>query len=422
MTDEIKSGQQMDKNQTRLEQWFPPRQVYFKSDGDVRYFTLSPWLQKGLAAGLILVTGWVGYSSFNTVFRDEIIEAKNDEIAALELESAEKSKDMEVLGGAILEKTETLEARQGYLKSIIENDPTGTLPEVSEPESKADEAEPVKESYAKPSGNFLIGSANAATDPDFSSKAFLDHINDRLDAVAADQDQMASLLTIFAKAKLVELDDMLAPFKLTAVDLGNATPFDLSTFGKGGPFIPEDERGINFASANPYPELQESWTSLLRVYSGFQNFPLSEPVKDFYLSSRFGRRTDPFTKKAGWHSGIDLAGWPGTPIYATTPGVVTKAGTWSTYGQMVEIDHGNGFKTRYAHMRKVIAKRGQIIKAGDILGEMGCTGRCASTHLHYEVFFNDVLRNPQPFMEAPEDVQQTKDQANTTPTNPGTGD
>ena len=88
---------------------------------------------------------------------------------------------------------------------------------------------------------------------------------------------------------------------------------------------------------------------------------------------------------------------------------------------MVEIDHGNGFKTRYAHMRKVIAKRGQTIKAGDILGEMGCTGRCASTHLHYEVFFNDTLRNPQPFMEAPEDVKQTKDQANTTP-KPGTGD
>lgn len=409
----------MDKDLSRQERWFPPRQVYFKSHSEVRYFTFSPFLQKSFAAALILVTGWVGYSSFNTVFRGDIIEAKNVEITALEAESAEKSRDLEILGGTILDKTETLEARQGYLKSILENDPTGVLPEVSEVE--AEEVEPVKESSNAPSGSFLVGSANAATDPNFSGKGFLDYINGRLDTVAADQDQMATQLTMFAKAKLVELDDMLAPYKLTAVDLGNATPFDLSAFGQGGPFIPENERGITFASNGPFPELQESWTSLLRVYSGFQNFPLSEPVKDFYLSSRFGRRTDPFTKKIGWHSGIDLAGWPGTPIYATTPGVITKAGTWSTYGQMVEIDHGNGFKTRYAHMRKVIAKRGQTVKAGDILGEMGCTGRCASTHLHYEVFFNDILRNPQPFMEAPEDVQQTKEQANTTP-NPGSGD
>jgi len=421
VTNKNKSGQQMDKDLTRLERWFPPRQIYLKGQNGVRFFTLSPFLQKSFAAGMILVTGWVGYTSFRTVFHEEIIEAKNSEIVALEAESEEKTQDLKILGGKILKKTETLEARQGYLNSILKNDPTGTLPEVSEPETGADEAEPVKESRVIPSGNFLIGSANAATDPDFSGKAFLDHINGRLDAVAADQDQMASQLTIFAKAKLLELDDMLAPFKLTAIDLGNATPFDLSDFGQGGPFISENLRGINFASDGPYPELQKSWTSLMRVYSGFQNFPLSEPVKDFYLSSRFGRRTDPFTKKAGWHSGIDLAGWPGTPIYATTPGVITKAGTWSTYGQMVEIDHGNGFKTRYAHMRKIITKRGQTVKPGDILGEMGCTGRCVSTHLHYEVFFNDILRNPQPFMEAPEDVQQTKDQANTTP-KPNSGD
>ncbi|MHA1543949.1 MAG: hypothetical protein ACTSU8_02315, partial [Alphaproteobacteria bacterium] len=148
MTDKIKSGQQMDKNLTRLERWFPPRQVYLKGHSEVRYFTLTPFLQKSFVAGLILATGWVGYASFNTVFNDEIIDAKNSEIAALEAESAEKSQDLEVLGGSILEKTETLEARQGYLNSILENDPTGALPEVTEPEPSAQESAPVKESSA----------------------------------------------------------------------------------------------------------------------------------------------------------------------------------------------------------------------------------------------------------------------------------
>ena len=96
----------MDKNLSRLERWFPPRQVYLKGRGDIRYFTLSPTLQKSLAASLIVVAGWVGYSSFYTVFQDEIIQGKDVEIAAIKSESAEKSKDLEVLGGTILDKTD----------------------------------------------------------------------------------------------------------------------------------------------------------------------------------------------------------------------------------------------------------------------------------------------------------------------------
>ncbi|MEE8259017.1 MAG: M23 family metallopeptidase, partial [Sphingomonadales bacterium] len=268
---------------------------------------------------------------------------------------------------------------------------------------------------------FLVSTANAATPP-MSAQEFEDYILNRLDGIASHQDDIATRLTFFAENKIMEADDMLAPFRMKAKDLARAVTLDLSTLGQGGPNFPDPSTGAgmfsgiaDFSKAQPYPVLHESWTRLVQVYDGLQSVPLLYPVKDFYLSSRFGRRTDPFTKQPGWHPGVDLAGWPGTPIETTSAGIVTKAGTWSTYGKMVEIDHGNGFKTRYAHLRKVKVKRGQMVQPGDILGEMGCTGRCISTHLHYEVFFNNNLRNPLPFMEAPEDVQQTKREALTTP-------
>jgi len=405
----------MDKNLGRLERMFPPRQVLFKSHGDVRYFTLSPLLQKVLAVSAIAAFGWVAYASFNTVFRTEILDAKNAEIEALELESAEKSEDILTLQTEIIDRTDALETRQGYLKSLIENDPTGTVPGTEEEETDPEMAEPKRESFALPS--LFFKSANAAIPPDPKGAIFLKYIRVRLSTLEENQARLAIELNSYALAKLAEFDLMLAPFKVTAEDLARSSHVNPDTLGQGGPYVPPGKFSVDI-EARAFDDLQANWAYLQAAYSGFKNIPLTEPVKEFYLSSRFGKRKDPITQEAGWHPGIDLAGWPGTKIYAPTSGIVTKAGTWGGYGQMVEIDHGNGFKTRYAHLRKVIAKRGQAVKPGDVVGEMGCTGRCVSTHLHYEVYFNGILRNPQPFMEAPEDVQQTQANANGAPHNP----
>lgn len=378
---------------------------------------------------------WIAFASANVLLRDEVIEAKNNEIEALGAVNQEQTKDIERLQGTVMDKTRDLEERSDYLQGLIENDPTGALTSGDETPQPGQEEGPMQGPDLKPQDpgepdknaalvpaktglmKFLVGSANAATPP-MTPREFEDFIFSRLDGIASRQDEIATQLTFFAENKVMETDDMLAPFRIKAKDLARAVTLDLSTLGKGGPNFPDPSTGAgmfsetsNFSKVTPYPVLHESWSRMVQVYSGWQSVPLLYPVKDFYLSSRFGRRTDPFTKKPGWHPGVDLAGWPGTPIEATSAGIVTKAGTWSTYGKMVEVDHGNGFKTRYAHLRKVKVKRGQMVQPGDILGEMGCTGRCISTHLHYEVFFNNNLRNPLPFMEAPEDVQQTKREA-----------
>lgn len=114
------------------------------------------------------------------------------------------------------------------------------------------------------------------------------------------------------------------------------------------------------------------------------------------LSSRFGMRNDPFTKKPRFHSGVDLScGVSGEPIYATGDGVVSRISfDFFGYGNYIIVDHGFGYKTRYAHLKATLVTEGQKVKKGDQIGEMGNTGRSKGTHLHYEVHYQNKAVNP----------------------------
>lgn len=109
------------------------------------------------------------------------------------------------------------------------------------------------------------------------------------------------------------------------------------------------------------------------------------PVTWGWLSSRFGRRNDPFTGKAAWHSGVDFAGKDGSDIVSVGGGVVTWAGERYGYGYMVEVNHGGGYTTRYAHAKELVVQVGDIVKQGEVLAKMGSTGRSTGPHVHFEV-------------------------------------
>ena len=122
--------------------------------------------------------------------------------------------------------------------------------------------------------------------------------------------------------------------------------------------------------------------------------PSIRPLRGGFLSSRFGRRMDPFTGRIGRHLGIDYCARTGTPVMSTADGIVTMSKKKGSFGLVVEINHGNGFKTRYAHLSKMLARRGQRVKRGEIIGLVGNSGRSTGSHLHYEVKFRKVHRNP----------------------------
>ncbi|MEQ8604392.1 MAG: peptidoglycan DD-metalloendopeptidase family protein [Marivibrio sp.] len=172
--------------------------------------------------------------------------------------------------------------------------------------------------------------------------------------------------------------------------------------GQGGPLVRAD-----FASA----ELGESFADDVKALEGrIQRWralqevvrctPLIAPVDNYHVTSSFGKRKDPFTGKWAQHEGVDLGGWPGTPVMAAAPGVVTYAARQNGYGNKVVIDHGCGVKSIYAHLRKITVKKGQRVDHRDLIGKLGSTGRSTGPHVHYEIQVDGEPLDPEKFIEA----------------------
>jgi murein DD-endopeptidase MepM/ murein hydrolase activator NlpD len=129
--------------------------------------------------------------------------------------------------------------------------------------------------------------------------------------------------------------------------------------------------------------------------------PVRKPVPgEIEVNSPFGIRTDPFLGRPAMHTGIDLRGETGEPVYATADGTVAVAGRDGGYGNLVEINHGNGFSTRYGHLSEIDVKVGQKVRTGQVIGKIGSTGRSTGPHLHYETRVNGEPVNPQKFLRA----------------------
>ena len=129
-----------------------------------------------------------------------------------------------------------------------------------------------------------------------------------------------------------------------------------------------------------------------------QSFVSGRPVEKGWISSHFGQRTDPFTGKPAMHNGMDFAGREGSSIIAVAAGVVTWAGHQSGYGNMVEVSHGDGFVTRYAHNKQNLVEAGAIVRKGDTIALMGSTGRSTGAHVHYEVYKHGRAVDPSSYI------------------------
>ncbi|WP_265530551.1 M23 family metallopeptidase [Sphingomicrobium marinum] len=163
----------------------------------------------------------------------------------------------------------------------------------------------------------------------------------------------------------------------------------------GGPFEASEEGDETFR------QLFTSWKKLDHLQEGTIAVPSDMPVKGSALTSSFGTRTDPFKKRRAMHAGIDLAGPSGTPILTTADGKVLRAGyNRGGYGNLIEVDHGNGIVTRYAHLSKIQVAAGDTVRRGQQIGKMGSTGRSTGSHLHYEVRIDGKPVNPLPFMKS----------------------
>jgi murein DD-endopeptidase MepM/ murein hydrolase activator NlpD len=225
----------------------------------------------------------------------------------------------------------------------------------------------------------------------------------------ADHDATTRWLTDWIGSRLGAIETVLqqtglAPERLIAraADLPGSGP---QRSGIGGPLLALADTDLGDAGlfGFPTPLVRDLASDIDRLEAAERLLAavlLAAPFDQYHETSRFGPRTDPITRRKAMHNGLDFGATAGSEVLATAPGRVTRAGRIGSYGVMVEIDHGHGITTRYAHLRRALVEPGDHVGLRTPIGIIGNTGRSTGRHLHYEVRLDNTPKDPARFIAA----------------------
>jgi murein DD-endopeptidase MepM/ murein hydrolase activator NlpD len=229
----------------------------------------------------------------------------------------------------------------------------------------------------------------------------IEDLKQRLSTLQESQASFVSHLTERARQNLGDMEKTVQMTGLKVDDLLRLA--NEPALGQGGPFIPAatdtkdaNERKLLESVATLDDEVGR-WEKLQVI---LRSLPLSAPVDRYYISSGFGERTDPMNGEAAIHEGLDMVDSIRSAVLATAPGRVVFAGRRGSYGRMVEIDHGLGIMTLYAHLDSVLVKEGDLVDYREAIGKLGNSGRSSGAHVHYEVRFEGKPLDPMGFLKA----------------------
>ncbi len=366
----------------RMRRWFPEREFIMRSEGHVRFVRISSRVQMaaaGIVAGLLLV--WV--LTLAAVAMSSLLEQHYD-VALLNREAKVTSAENRIAAYRqdVDQVAEDLARRQTFIEQMVKTH-VGDLP------ADARAGESVSDSSAEALKTVQKVSAVA---PEAAPLARLE----------ADQLAFAERLTRFADRQSAAAEAAMRKLGLNPARM-LASIDDRSAMG--GPLLailPSGNRKFD-------PRFRRLGLSLARMDAlqrGLEGIPQIVPAASRHISSGFGYRSDPFSGGPALHAGLDFKAPTGAPIFAAARGRVAFVGRHAGYGNSVVIDHGNGLRTRYAHMSSYRARAGDPVKAGQVIGAVGSTGRSTGPHLHFEVRLHGEPVNPRPFLEVAPNVLQ----------------
>jgi murein DD-endopeptidase MepM/ murein hydrolase activator NlpD len=206
-------------------------------------------------------------------------------------------------------------------------------------------------------------------------------------------DETRLALTAIGDAAAASTDEILDELKSVGI-----TP-DLPDAGIGGPFIPAEDGADVVSIVDDANAVMTALTRFKAAQGAIDIAPVHQPLAHIRrISSGYGNRTDPFTKRRAFHAGLDMPAPTGTMVLSVGKGEVTYAGTKSGYGILVEVTHGNGVVTRYGHLSATLVKVGQVVQTGTPIAKVGSTGRSTGPHLHCEVRRNNGTVDPKTFL------------------------
>ena len=373
----------------RISALFQDHEIFIRTHGHVRFLRISAVWQKRVAliAGIVALL-WAGITL--AILANQLLTSgERAEVAEKQAAAAAAEARIAKYRDNVAESVADLDERQEQLEQWSK-DHFGVEPAAAvTPEAATD-------TKAAPATL-----ETSAIDPNLPPEAqLLARLEKRQEA--------------FAGRLLAAVNERAAKAEVAVAQLG-LDPKSLvrnAAAGRGGPFIPyRGKMAKTKAFGASFAALEGALFRMEVLERTLVAVPSGKPADVLMLSSSFGYRSDPFTGAGAMHAGLDFPGPLGTPIVAAAPGRVTFVGQKSGYGNVVEVDHGQGILTRYAHLSGFTTAVGSQVAAGQQIAKMGSTGRSTGSHLHFEVRLNGVAVNPRRFLEAKADVLEVKDDA-----------
>ena len=399
-----------------------------------RQFRLGPvsfWIAVGsfvIMAGWSLATGT--YFAFHDdvltrliarqkeqqyAYEDRIAElrAQVDRIASRQLLDQEQ---FEQKLEQVVRRQSTLESRASTLAGVPDPTPTGSINR--RPTPLPDQVAPTATPKASPISDTVIFTTppdrearlesrelptTTASKTPAAVKVTAAGVEGTLARLQASLDRVEARQTATLNVIEERFDSKAKRIRGVLADLGldKKMPSGVQVAAVGGPFVPVTLRKDAAAFERQLYRIHVARANLERLTRTLSAVPVRKPIMgEIDLSSNFGVRSDPFLGRPAMHTGLDFRSSSGDPVRATATGTVESAGWNGGYGKMVEIDHGNGFSTRYAHLSEIDVKVGQTVRIGQIIGKVGSTGRSTGPHLHYETRIDGDAVDPQKFLRA----------------------
>jgi murein DD-endopeptidase MepM/ murein hydrolase activator NlpD len=384
---------------------------------------------------LVLMAGWSATTATYFAFRDDVLTrllarqtqmqfAYEDRIAELRGQvdrlASRQLLDQEQFEGKldqIARRQALLESRNSALGTLPDPAPTGSIKPTVRGAAPALPAPALAPTAPKPSpiNDTVIlvppperearlesrtplnsGVRLAALQTNGGIEGALARLQISLDRFEAGQVKSLNALEESYDSKARRMRNILADLGLDTSKIAPAAPQRAS----GGPFVPASAGNISAFDRQLY-RIRVARGQVDRLSRTLAAVPIRKPMTgDLEATSGFGMRTDPFIRAPAMHTGLDFRADTGEPARATAAGTVTVAGWSGGYGRMVEVDHGNGFATRYGHLSQIDVEVGQSVKIGQIVGRVGSTGRSTGPHLHYETRVDGDAVDPQKFLRA----------------------
>ncbi len=388
---------------------FPERQIYHRSQGEVRYIALTTRQQLAAASALLVVLVWFVYATASVFLSGHLLSSQSRQAFATRMHyqrliaeaRAKQASTQALLEGrtrAFASAADEFEQRLQTLKLVLERNESASPDEAL--------------TTSKGASRLMISAVTEDQTPrrsraaGQSDVAINSKVKDPLKRMAILHRQEDEILQSAEEQTENKIEELKAVLAMTGIGLDDMVSQD--TRKAGGPLIALSESQVFADALSLNPEFAQRVTKLAErigeadhMQNMVHEIPLGSPLLvEHRRTSGFGTRVDPITHRIAHHSGQDFGAFRLAPIVATAPGTVVYAGWRSGYGRLVEIDHGMGFRTRYGHMAKIMVKRGQKVREGQQIGAMGSSGRSTGVHLHYEVWFKGRPYDPQKFLKA----------------------